>query len=242
MALILHGNPPYCPRAAEDCALAPQRLAAVCHELGQHLHAFGLHAATLNLALMPGEAHEPLEQMSRSVQALENTIKTLHELVNLAAKNHVPVLRPIQARQVFRQLQDHFLPTGITIACRNDRPQVLSDPGVLFRLLRSALRSALRHSGLNTCSIMANARKDQVIFRIVAPPRNTSPRHYRLSTDDLDLEIAQILSHQIGHSLDISFDGEDAMHFAITAPRATHWAARAPYAQSATPFQEPPAP
>lgn len=170
MALILHGNPPYCPRAAEDCALAPQRLATVCHELGQHLHAFGLHAATLNLALMPSEAHEPLEQMSRSVQALENTIKTLHELVNLAAKNHVPVLRPIQARQVFRQLQDHFLPTGVTIACRNDRPQVLSDPGVLFRLLRSALRSALRHSGLNTCSIMANARKDQVIFRIVAPP------------------------------------------------------------------------
>ena len=169
-------------------------------------------------------------------------MKTLIELANMGAKHHVTVLRPIQAGQVLRQLHDHFLPTGVTIACRNDRTQVLSDPGVLFRLLRSALRSALRHSGLNTCSIMANARKDQVIFRIVAPHRNTSPRRYRLSTDDLDLEIAQILSHQIGHSLDISFDGEAAMHIAIAAPRATHWAARAPHTQSATRFQEPPAP
>lgn len=240
MALIL-GTPPYCPRVAEDCALAPQRLAAVCHELGQHLHAFGLHAATLDLARMPNEAHEPLEQMIRSVQALESTIKTLHELVNLAAKNHVPVLRPVQVLQVFRQLEDHFLPTGMAIACHNDRPQVLSDPGVLFRLLRCALRAALRHSGSNTASIMASTRKDLVIFRIMAP-RNASTGHGKPTTDDLDLEIAQILSHQIGHSLDISLDGDGGIHIAIAVPRATKRTSPFPRAGSAPFLHRTPAP
>ena len=239
--MIRNKNPPYCPRAAEDCALAPRRLAAVCHELGQHLHAFGLHAATLDLTLIPNEAHEPLEQMSRSVQALESTIKTLHELVNLAAKNYVPVLRPVQALQVFRQLEDHFLPIGITIVCHNDRPQVLSDPGVLFRLLRCALRSVLRHSVSDTCSITANIRKEQVVFRIAAP-RNTSPGHGKLPKDDLDLEIAQILSHQIGHSLDISLDDEGSMCIAIAVPRAVHLEAQALHTQSATFLPGMPAP
>lgn len=242
MALIRYDNPPYCPRAAEDCALAPRRLAALCHELGQHLHAFGLHAATLDLTIMPSEAHEPLEQMNRSVQALESTIKTLHELVNLAAKNHVPVLRPVQTLQVFRQLEDHFLPIGITIVCRNDRPQVFSDPGVLFRLLRCALRSALRHSGSDICSITANTRKDKVVFRVSAP-RNASPGHGKLPKDDLDLEIAQILSHQIGHPLDISLDGTGSMRIAIAVPRATtHRKTQAPPFRTVTFLQGTPTP
>lgn len=219
MGLIMHSNFPYCPRAEDDCVLAPRRLAAVCHELGQHLHAFGLHAAALDQSIIPTEALEPLVQMNRSVQALEMTIKTLHELVNLAIKNQTPVLQPIPVRQLFDQLDRLFLQSGIAISFRNYRPQVISDPGILFRLLRCALRSAIRHSGTATCALIATTRKTKVTFSIIAPQREGFDR-YRRSTNDLDLEIGQILSHQIGHAFDSSYAVDGTLHIAIRAPRA----------------------
>lgn len=208
---------PYCPRDKLDGALAPRRLAELCHELGQHLYAYGLQAAAIDLAPLAQDTREMLDRMNSSVHALESKIKTLHELVNLTLSSPRPALQCLKVGQMFEQLDQHFSSMGMAVSFENSPVNVLADPGMLFQILCSVLRCVLTHCGMKAARVVAASRGGKAEFSILAPPM-AAPDHRERFEHDLDMEIAQILSHQLGYPFAIAYEADRAPRITIDVP------------------------
>lgn len=190
-------NSNYCPRASDNCILSPKYLRYLCHELGQHLHAFGLCATTVNLSSVPLDTRLTLEQMFRLVSSLEVTIKALHELVNLTNSNKQPVSRSLEIDKLFSRLAVFFEDYGVEVLFHKNQPKVLSDPCMTFWLLRCLIRSITRLSNSNVCTINTSRNNGGLSIVISAPFDNKSIST-RSILNDFDFEVSNLLSKRMG--------------------------------------------
>ena len=125
-------------------------LAAASHDLRQPTHALGMFVARLAQLQHSAEARQLIENLERSVQALQDMLDGLLDLSRLEAGVIKAQIRAFSLNPVFDQLRAEFslvaADKGLRLRIRACDVAVLSDPALLPRILLNLLSNALRYT------------------------------------------------------------------------------------------------
>ena len=108
-------------------------LAALCHELRQPLHAYGLFADELGEWVTDARSQAMLVEMNGAVATLEKMIEALHEAARLDADGVKAEFVSFEVDVLLQQLQAAYPDKRLRF--RRSRMWVSGDPGLVFRML-----------------------------------------------------------------------------------------------------------
>ena len=125
-------------------------LAAASHDLRQPTHALGMFVARLAQLRHNAEAQMLIDNLERSVHALQDMLDGLLDLSKLEAGAVKAQIRAFSLAPVIDQLRTEFslaaAENGIRLRIRASDVVVLSDPALLHRILLNLLSNALRYT------------------------------------------------------------------------------------------------
>jgi signal transduction histidine kinase len=143
---------------------------SVGHDLLQPLNAARLALSALGELPSAPEASVLVEQVDRSLVALEDLIRTLLDLSKLDAGVMKPELRDFPLSDVLEPLARDFAyfaqKRGLKLKIFPSRLHVRSDPSMLRRILQNLLANALRYTAHGGVLVGARRRGDRVMVQV----------------------------------------------------------------------------
>jgi len=143
---------------------------SVGHDLLQPLNAARLALSALGELPAAPEACVLVEQVDRSLVALEDLIRTLLDLSKLDAGVMKPELRDFELNEVLEPLARDFAyfaqKRGLRLKIFPSKLFVRSDPSMLRRILQNLLANALRYTAHGGVLVGARRRGDRVMVQV----------------------------------------------------------------------------
>lgn len=143
---------------------------SVGHDLLQPLNAARLALSALGELPAAPEASVLVEQVDRSLVALEDLIRTLLDLSKLDAGVMKPELRDFELNEVLEPLARDFAyfaqKRGLKLKIFPSKLYVRSDPSMLRRILQNLLANALRYTAHGGVLVGARRRGDRVMVQV----------------------------------------------------------------------------
>ena len=213
-------------------------LASASHDLRQPVHALTLFADALHPQLTSAKAHSLLDNMNRSIEALNQLLGSLLDISKLDADIIKPSLLHFPVHVLLDQLNTEYAPQAHAkgLDWRVDAGQLIvhSDPVLLDTLLRNLISNAIRytHAGgieISCTALDANIRIDiadtgvgipsdqhQDIFREFYQLEN--PERDRSKGLGLGLAIVDRLASLLEHRVTLDSEPGKGSRFAVILP------------------------
>ncbi len=158
--------------AAETANASKTRfIAAASHDVLQPLNAARLSVSGLSEILMDGEGFKLVHQVERSLDTMEELLRTLIDISRLDSGVMKPELTSFALQDVFDSLASDFAPlarkSGLRLRVRPTDMHVTSDRMMLRRILQNILSNALRYTGQGGVLIGARLRGGKIRIDVV---------------------------------------------------------------------------
>jgi signal transduction histidine kinase/CheY-like chemotaxis protein len=182
-------------RSAEQANAAKTRfLAAASHDLRQPLHALGLLIATLADRVRSERTARLLEQIDRAMEAVDSMLNSLLDISKLDAGIVQPDVSPVDLAGLLELVESEHQPiarlTRNRLRVRAARAVVLTDAGMLRRILDNLVGNALRYTQEGRVLVGARRRGDSIRVDVY----DTGPGIPAEALEDIFLEF-----HQLGN-------------------------------------------
>jgi hypothetical protein len=118
-------------------------LAALCHELRQPLHAYGLFADELGEFVPDERSQAMLAEMNGAIATLQKMIEALHEAARIDADGMRPDVVSFAVDALFQQLQAVY--PGKRVRFQRSQIWVSGDPGLVFRMLFHLISNLIQY-------------------------------------------------------------------------------------------------
>ncbi len=234
---------------AEQANIAKSKLlAAASHDLRQPLHALGLFVEALGQRVTTPGARPLIDNINRSVGALEDLFDALLDVSKLDAGVVEPEVRNVPLDPLLSRLASEYEPQatakGLRWRCDGGGLVVRSDPILLETILRNLLSNALRYTASGKVDIDCVRDGGKVHVRVSDTGRGIAPEHhraifrefYQLGNPERDrtkglglgLAIVDRLTRLLDHRIDVSSALGRGSTFALTLPAGAPIDADAP--------------
>ena len=155
--------------AAESANASKTRfIAAASHDVLQPLNAARLSVSGLSEILMDSEGSSLVRQVERSLDTMEELLRTLIDISRLDSGVMKPELTSFALQDLFDALASDFAPlaqkAGLGLRIRPTGLHVTSDRMMLRRILQNILSNALRYTGKG--GVLVGARRRGGLARI----------------------------------------------------------------------------
>ncbi|MBI1209150.1 MAG: response regulator [Azospirillum sp.] len=148
--------------AAELNATKSRIFAAASHDLRQPLNALSLYLGIIQTSRSHGRALDVAGQMQSTLDVLIELFDSLLELTRYECGNTQPSREPIRISDLFSRLEGELSETAAqkNLALRfvPSRAWAWSDPGLLQRILRNLISSAINHTDAGRITVGAQRR------------------------------------------------------------------------------------
>ncbi|MDM7853484.1 DUF4118 domain-containing protein [Cellulomonas sp. MW4] len=146
-------------------------LAAVSHDLRTPLATIRASVdglTNVDLELDEADRATLVETLGDATARLERLIDNLLDLSRLQTGSVRPVLRPTSLDEIVPLAVDGYAPGAVTLDVRESLPLVLTDPGLLERVVANLVQNAVRHSPAGEpVTVTAAALSDRIVLRVV---------------------------------------------------------------------------
>jgi two-component system, sensor histidine kinase len=169
---------------AEQANIAKSKfLAAASHDLRQPLHALGLFVAALSERTNHAESRILIDNINRSVGALEGLFNALLDISKLDAGTVEPVLRNVRLGPLLSQLSSEYEPQasakGLTWRCSGCDVVVVTDPALLETILRNLISNAIRYTKNGGVDVTCLPAGDGVVVEVADTGIGIASDHHR---------------------------------------------------------------
>ncbi|MCB1385356.1 MAG: hybrid sensor histidine kinase/response regulator [Nitratireductor sp.] len=230
--------------AAEHANRAKTRfLAAASHDVLQPLNAAMLSLSVLADMQETGAGQLLATQIARSLETMNELLKTLLDISKLDAGVVEPKIEPIALHDLVDRLRSDFAPIaeekGLELRIRCDHQTVLSDRTMLRRMLQNLLSNALRYTASGGVILAARPYREAIAVDVVDTGpgipaafreavfeefhRGALPTgHERDSASGLGLglSIVRRVANTLGHGLQLDSVEGRGTRFRILLPRS----------------------
>ena len=157
--------------AAEIANLSKTRfLAAASHDVLQPLNAARLSVSALSDIQTSGEGQTLARQVERSLETMEELLRTLLDISKLDAGVVRPEIRQVPLDTLFQSLQSDFAPLaerkGLRLRFRPTRLAVLSDQGMYRRILQNIVSNAIRYTQEGRVLLGIRRRGERLLIEV----------------------------------------------------------------------------
>jgi signal transduction histidine kinase len=225
--------------AAEQANMAKSKfLAAASHDLRQPLHALALFVAVLQGRIQYPEVREMVENISRSVSALDGLFQALLDISRLDAGIIKPKIVDFRLGALIDRLameyQVHAREKGLTLSFDSVDHVVRSDPALVEAILHNLLSNAIRYTpqgGVTLCCEPTDAgvRVDVLDTGIGIPEDKqrevfeeflqlANPERDRSKGLGLGLAIVKRMAGLLGHRIDLRSQPAAGSCFSVVLP------------------------
>ena len=156
---------------AEQANIAKSKfLAAASHDLRQPLHALSLFTAVLDESIQYPKVRKVVEQISASVNALQNLFNALLDISRLEAGVMIVEKADFRLQALFDKLANDFNPqaeeNGLQLIWSPCPYTVYSDPALLEQILNNYISNAIRYTQNGSINIFCELRNDQISIQV----------------------------------------------------------------------------
>ncbi len=217
-------------------ALKTRFLAAASHDVLQPLHAAQLTVSALADLQTTDKGRELVAQVERSLDMMNDLLRTLLDISRLDAGAVVPDLGTVTLSPLVSSLIADFRPLaaarGLRLLTRIRPLAVLSDRTMLIRILQNLIANAVRYTETGGVLVAVRERGGRVVIDVIdsgvgipeAELANVFEEFHRGNRagigDDgglgLGLSIVRRLVAALGHRLDLSSRPGRGTHFRLT--------------------------
>jgi signal transduction histidine kinase len=145
-------------------------LAAASHDLRQPLHALGMFVARLRQLRHPPEVRSLVDNIDRSVEALEGQLNSLLDISRLDAGVLTPKLRPFPVSRLLQRLATDLAPKaeekGLALRIRPSGLWVNSDPEWLYRIILNLGDNAVTYTRRGAVLVACRQRAGSVRLEV----------------------------------------------------------------------------
>ncbi|MEM7425476.1 MAG: hybrid sensor histidine kinase/response regulator [Pseudomonadota bacterium] len=145
-------------------------LAAASHDVLQPLNAAQLTVSALADLQTSQKGRELVGQIERSLETMDELLKTLLDISKLDAGVVVPKLEAVSLPDVIGSLVSDFTPAtekkGLQLSTTVADVAVISDRTMLRRILQNLIANAIRYTSEGTISVTAALSEDQVGIQV----------------------------------------------------------------------------
>jgi len=225
---------------AEEANVAKSRfLAAAGHDLRQPLHALGFFVDALQEQSLPADGRVVVNNIRRSVDAMEDLFNSLLDVSRLDAGIVRPRIATIALAPLMERVRVEYEPAAtqkeLSLRVAHNSLFVRSDPVLLERIMRNLVANSVRYTDRG--KIILGARRNAAAVRIEVwdsgrgIPKDKhreifqefrqldNPQRDRRKGLGLGLAIVERLVKLLNHPLELrSWLGQGSM-FAVTVPR-----------------------
>jgi two-component system, sensor histidine kinase len=225
--------------AAEQANIAKSKfLAAASHDLRQPLHALALFVAVLQGRIQYPEVRELVENVSRSVSALDGLFQALLDISRLDAGIITPKIVDFRLNALLERLameyQAHAREKGLTLSIDSDEHVVRSDPALVEIILHNLLSNAIRYTQQGSvslrCETSGGGVRVEVIDTGIGIPEDkqaevfeeflqlANPERDRSKGLGLGLAIVKRTAGLLGHRIDLTSQVASGSSFSLDLP------------------------
>ena len=228
--------------AAEIANLSKTRfLAAASHDVLQPLNAARLSISALQDIHAGSDAQVLVGQVERSLDTMEELLRTLLDISKLDAGVITPEIQSVQLEPMFQSLHSDFEPLaarkGLSLRFRPTRLSIRSDPSMVRRVLQNIVSNAIRYTRTGGVLIGARTRAGRVRIDIADSGTGIPPEEFAAVFEEfhrgpdagdedrtgglgLGLSIVQRMVATLGHELDFASTVGRGTIFKLTVPMA----------------------
>ncbi|MEM6986267.1 MAG: hybrid sensor histidine kinase/response regulator, partial [Pseudomonadota bacterium] len=158
--------------SAEEANRSKTRyLAAASHDVLQPLNAAQLLLASLLESEIDSHSQRLAQQIQRSLNNMEDLLRTLLDISRLDAGVVEPVIEPVDVHRLFEDLHSEMAPIAdqrnLTLRARKTELRVMSDRTILRRILQNILANALQYTNTGGVLLAARRRGNRVRIDVV---------------------------------------------------------------------------
>jgi two-component system, sensor histidine kinase len=227
--------------AAETANASKTRfIAAASHDVLQPLNAARLSISGLSELLIDGEGAGLVRQVERSLDTMEELLRTLLDISRLDSGVMLPEVTAFPLQDVFEALASDFAPlaakAGLKLRLRPTQLHIQSDRMMFRRILQNILSNALRYTGEGGVLVAARERGDHAAIEVHDTGIGISPEQSALVFEEfhrgpeaasahagglgLGLSIVRRMSLALGHPLVLHSTVGKGTLFRLTVPTA----------------------
>jgi signal transduction histidine kinase len=195
--------------AAETANASKTRfIAAASHDVLQPLNAARLSISGLSELLIDGEGAGLVRQVERSLDTMEELLRTLLDISRLDSGVMLPEVTTFPLQDVFDALASDFAPlaakAGLKLLVRPTRLHIQSDRMMFRRILQNILSNALRYTGKGGVLVAARQRGDHVAIEVHDTGIGISPEQSALVFEEFHRGPEAASAHAGGFGLGLS--------------------------------------
>lgn len=234
--------------AAEQANIAKSKfLAAASHDLRQPLHALALFAAALVDKIRSEDSRVLVENMNRSISALEGLFDALLDISRLDAGIVQANVGSVRIAPLLHRLSDEYAPQArvkqLAWSCEAADLVVRTDPVLFETVLRNLIGNAITHTPRGEVRVECGQEGDTAYVRVsdtgvgIPLPHQEevfdeffqlhNPERDRTKGLGLGLAIVRRLTDLLGHRIELRSRPGAGTVFVVTVPLDTSPAAEA---------------
>lgn len=237
--------------ARQATATRTRFFAAASHDLRQPLHAIALYLPLIEKRVATVEGREMVASVRNSCDSMRALLDSLLDISKLDAGVIKPEIREVPIIDIIDQLAMEFAPVaaskGIDLRIVPVDYRVMSDAGLLQRILRNLLSNALRYTEKGRVLIGARRRGNEIRIEVwdtgCGIPESEQPKifeefyqaanssHERSNGLGLGLAIIDRLVRLLGHRITVRSEPGKGSSFCVCADQAPASAERRPRRQ-----------
>jgi len=159
--------------AAESANLAKSTfLATASHDLRQPMHSLNLYLASTAAYPLSEDLREMVQRMQQCARYMNEMFDSLLDIARLDAQVIAPRLEALSLQPILLRLQSEFTPVASAKALSLEfvsEPHlyVMSDAGMVERILRNLLANALSYTRLGGVQLVAKRRGNRVRVAVI---------------------------------------------------------------------------
>lgn len=224
---------------AEEANRAKSKfLAAASHDLRQPLHALGLFAAALDERIRHPSVRNLVENINRSVDALEDLFDGLLDISRLDSGVITPQIRDVALAPLLERLENEYVSQarakGLVWHASISDSVVRTDPLMIERILRNLLSNAIRYTERGEVRLTCTTGDDSLLIEVadtgigIAPEHQSevfnefvqldNPERDRRKGVGLGLAIVQRMVRLLDHPLEMRSQPGTGTRFYLTLP------------------------
>lgn len=225
--------------AAETANASKTRfIAAASHDVLQPLNAARLSISGLSELLIDGEGAGLVRQVERSLDTMEELLRTLLDISRLDSGVMLPEVTTFPLQDVFDALASDFAPlaakAGLRLRLRATKLHIQSDRMMFRRILQNILSNALRYTGEGGVLVAARHRGGHAAIEVHDTGIGISPEQSALVFEEfhrgpdaasahagglgLGLSIVRRMSLALGHPLSLHSTVGKGTLFRLSVP------------------------
>ncbi|HER19905.1 MAG TPA: PAS domain S-box protein, partial [Chromatiales bacterium] len=237
--------------ARQATATRTRFFAAASHDLRQPLHAIALYLPLIEKRVATVEGREMVASVRNSCDSMRALLDSLLDISKLDAGVIKPEIREVPIIDIIDQLAMEFAPIaaskGVELRIVPVDYRVMSDAGLLQRILRNLLSNALRYTDKGRVLIGARRRSGKIRIEVwdtgCGIPESEQPKifeefyqaanssHERGNGLGLGLAIIDRLVRLLGHQITVRSEPGKGSSFCVCADEASTSPERRPRRQ-----------